>query len=63
MQVVWVCILCRKKQELLSKTGQWINKTSETEGFIRSNIGSVSFLISSTIHARDENKSQLFVFV
>ena len=26
MQVIWVCILCRKKQELLSKTGQWINK-------------------------------------
>lgn len=25
-QVIWVCILCRKKQELLSKTGQWINK-------------------------------------
>ncbi|KAG8316449.1 putative positive regulation of inhibitory postsynaptic [Homalodisca vitripennis] len=26
VQVIWVCILCRKKQELLSKTGQWINK-------------------------------------
>lgn len=25
-QVIWVCILCRKKQELLSKTGQWMNK-------------------------------------
>lgn len=25
-QVVWVCILCRKKQELLSKTGQWMMK-------------------------------------
>ncbi|XP_054270624.1 regulating synaptic membrane exocytosis protein 2-like isoform X3 [Macrosteles quadrilineatus] len=25
-KVIWVCILCRKKQELLSKTGQWINK-------------------------------------
>lgn len=24
--MIWVCILCRKKQELLSKTGQWINK-------------------------------------
>ncbi|XP_071440567.1 regulating synaptic membrane exocytosis protein 2 isoform X6 [Hetaerina americana] len=23
-KVIWVCILCRKKQELLSKTGQWI---------------------------------------
>ncbi|XP_060516998.1 regulating synaptic membrane exocytosis protein 2 [Cylas formicarius] len=23
-KVVWVCILCRKKQELLSKTGQWM---------------------------------------
>ncbi|EFN68019.1 Regulating synaptic membrane exocytosis protein 2, partial [Camponotus floridanus] len=26
--VIWVCILCRKKQELLSKTGQWMSKTS-----------------------------------
>jgi regulating synaptic membrane exocytosis protein 2 len=28
LQVIWVCILCRKKQELLSKSGQWINKSS-----------------------------------
>lgn len=28
LQVIWVCILCRKKQELLSKTGQWINKST-----------------------------------
>lgn len=27
LQVIWVCILCRKKQELLSKTGQWMAKT------------------------------------
>lgn len=33
-QVIWVCILCRKKQELLSKTGQWINKASSPEGLI-----------------------------
>ncbi|XP_028048092.1 regulating synaptic membrane exocytosis protein 2 isoform X4 [Monomorium pharaonis] len=26
-KVIWVCILCRKKQELLSKTGQWMAKT------------------------------------
>ncbi|OQR71884.1 hypothetical protein BIW11_01413 [Tropilaelaps mercedesae] len=25
-KVIWVCILCRKKQELLIKTGQWINQ-------------------------------------
>jgi len=25
LQVIWVCILCRKKQELLSKSGEWIN--------------------------------------
>ncbi|XP_044751578.1 regulating synaptic membrane exocytosis protein 2 isoform X5 [Coccinella septempunctata] len=33
-KVVWVCILCRKKQELLSKTGQWImggTNASETD--------------------------------
>ncbi|XP_034130321.1 rab-3-interacting molecule unc-10 isoform X32 [Drosophila guanche] len=35
-KVIWVCILCRKKQELLSKTGQWINKTGgQQDGFIR----------------------------
>lgn len=28
LQVIWVCILCRKKQELLSKTGQWMTKTA-----------------------------------
>ncbi|XP_051156405.1 regulating synaptic membrane exocytosis protein 2 [Leptopilina boulardi] len=27
-KVIWVCILCRKKQELLSKTGQWMTKTN-----------------------------------
>ncbi|XP_057333108.1 regulating synaptic membrane exocytosis protein 2 isoform X4 [Microplitis mediator] len=26
-KVIWVCIVCRKKQELLSKTGQWMVKT------------------------------------
>ncbi|XP_046485898.1 regulating synaptic membrane exocytosis protein 2 isoform X14 [Neodiprion pinetum] len=26
-KVIWVCILCRKKQELLSKTGQWMTKS------------------------------------
>ncbi|XP_022645205.1 regulating synaptic membrane exocytosis protein 1-like isoform X2 [Varroa destructor] len=25
-KVIWVCILCRKKQELLIKTGQWISQ-------------------------------------
>lgn len=38
-----MCVLCRKKQELLSKTGQWINKqASEAEGFFRPNVSSVS---------------------
>lgn len=32
MQVIWVCILCRKKQELLSKTGEWIKKPGLTAG-------------------------------
>ncbi|XP_046869600.1 regulating synaptic membrane exocytosis protein 2 isoform X17 [Drosophila willistoni] len=35
-KVIWICILCRKKQELLSKTGQWMNKsTVQQDGFIR----------------------------
>ncbi|XP_037808534.1 uncharacterized protein LOC119601591 isoform X3 [Lucilia sericata] len=37
-KVIWVCILCRKKQELLSKTGQWMNKGAvQQDGFIRRN--------------------------
>ncbi|XP_033176320.1 uncharacterized protein LOC100749525 isoform X10 [Bombus impatiens] len=31
-KVIWVCILCRKKQELLSKTGQWITKAGLAAG-------------------------------
>ncbi|KAL5275240.1 unc-10 family protein [Megaselia abdita] len=34
-KVTWVCILCRKKQELLSKTGQWIQKSQNQDGFFR----------------------------
>ncbi|XP_024870617.1 regulating synaptic membrane exocytosis protein 2 [Temnothorax curvispinosus] len=30
-KVIWVCILCRKKQELLSKTGQWMSKTGAVD--------------------------------
>lgn len=33
-QVIWVCILCRKKQELLSKTGQWIHKSAGQEAML-----------------------------
>uniref|UniRef100_A0A8D8HYM9 Regulating synaptic membrane exocytosis protein 2 n=1 Tax=Culex pipiens TaxID=7175 RepID=A0A8D8HYM9_CULPI len=31
-KVIWVCIVCRKKQELLSKTGQWMNKSTSPDG-------------------------------
>ncbi|KAJ6635288.1 Regulating synaptic membrane exocytosis protein 2, partial [Pseudolycoriella hygida] len=34
-KMIWVCILCRKKQELLSKTGQWINKVPESNSYNR----------------------------
>ncbi|XP_026467317.1 regulating synaptic membrane exocytosis protein 2-like [Ctenocephalides felis] len=34
-KVIWVCILCRKKQELLSKTGQWINKGPGQDAIMR----------------------------
>ncbi|XP_075985875.1 rab3 interacting molecule isoform X4 [Anticarsia gemmatalis] len=33
-KVIWVCILCRKKQELLSKTGQWIHKPSGQDSML-----------------------------
>jgi hypothetical protein len=29
LQMIWVCILCRKKQELLIKTGTWMQSTAE----------------------------------
>jgi regulating synaptic membrane exocytosis protein 2 len=35
LQVIWVCILCRKKQELLSKTGQWIQKGPQSDAIMR----------------------------
>lgn len=42
LQTIWVCMLCRKKQELLSKTGQWMTKQgSEADGFFRPNVSSV----------------------
>ncbi|XP_067615778.1 uncharacterized protein Rim isoform X12 [Eurosta solidaginis] len=34
-KIIWVCILCRKKQELLSKTGQWMNKGQQQDNFLR----------------------------
>ncbi|XP_031621686.1 regulating synaptic membrane exocytosis protein 2 isoform X2 [Contarinia nasturtii] len=39
-KVIWVCMVCRKKQELLSSTGQWM-KTTEGEGFICATGGSL----------------------
>ncbi|CAB0028382.1 unnamed protein product, partial [Trichogramma brassicae] len=30
-KIIWVCILCRKKQELLSKSGQWMMKPGGQE--------------------------------
>ncbi|KAH7968963.1 hypothetical protein HPB52_013214 [Rhipicephalus sanguineus] len=32
-KVIWVCILCRKKQELLIKTGQWIHGGSQLDNY------------------------------
>jgi hypothetical protein len=34
-QAIWVCILCRKKQELLSKTGQWIQTGTHLDPVMR----------------------------
>ena len=64
-QVIWVCILCRKKQELLSKTGQWINKASSPEGLIR-HLGSdtrVSFLFSLFNHPHFRCWSAMWIYV
>ncbi|CAL4067948.1 unnamed protein product, partial [Meganyctiphanes norvegica] len=33
-KVIWVCILCRKKQELLIKTGSWINTGHQELGLL-----------------------------
>lgn len=37
-KVIWVCILCRKKQELLIKTGQWINQPLSAMNPMSSNV-------------------------
>ncbi|XP_055680172.1 regulating synaptic membrane exocytosis protein 2 isoform X1 [Lutzomyia longipalpis] len=37
-KTIWVCILCRKKQELLSKTGQWIHKNTVADGLLRNRL-------------------------
>lgn len=50
--MIWVCILCRKKQELLSKTGQWIN----------AGLGGQHDVIMSRIQA-DLNQQQFPQFV
>ncbi|XP_059486616.1 regulating synaptic membrane exocytosis protein 2 isoform X10 [Neocloeon triangulifer] len=34
-KAIWVCILCRKKQELLSKTGQWIQTGTHLDPVMR----------------------------
>ncbi|XP_055698972.1 regulating synaptic membrane exocytosis protein 2 isoform X2 [Phlebotomus papatasi] len=39
-KTIWVCILCRKKQELLSKTGQWIHKNTVADGLLRNRMES-----------------------
>ncbi len=31
-QMIWVCILCRKKQELMIKTGSWMQATTPSSG-------------------------------
>ena len=31
-KMIWVCILCRKKQELLLKSGRWLETTSSSGG-------------------------------
>ncbi|XP_063708928.1 regulating synaptic membrane exocytosis protein 2 [Culicoides brevitarsis] len=51
-KVIWVCILCRKKQELLSKTGQWIGKQSSPVSFCR--VGSDGKSILSPFDSSDK---------
>ncbi|CAL8071989.1 unnamed protein product [Orchesella dallaii] len=38
-KVIWVCILCRKKQELIIKTGQWMNQPLSTSAPEKENRG------------------------
>ncbi len=35
LQMIWVCILCRKKQELLIKTGTWMHGSGSSDPILR----------------------------
>ncbi|XP_055549948.1 regulating synaptic membrane exocytosis protein 2 isoform X3 [Wyeomyia smithii] len=52
-KVIWVCIVCRKKQELLSKTGQWINKSTSPDGVARRIEGDPRSLSHTTLDPHD----------
>ncbi|KFB40250.1 AGAP001690-PA-like protein [Anopheles sinensis] len=52
-KVIWVCIVCRKKQELLSKTGQWMNKSTSPDGMIRRQEGDPRSLPQTMLDPHD----------
>uniref|UniRef100_A0A182Y3Q3 RabBD domain-containing protein n=1 Tax=Anopheles stephensi TaxID=30069 RepID=A0A182Y3Q3_ANOST len=52
-KVIWVCIVCRKKQELLSKTGQWMNKSTSPDGVIRRQEGDPRTLPQTMLDPHD----------
>lgn len=54
-------MLCRKKQELLSKTGQWINKTTDGDGMMRPNMSGVSYIFANS-HTKSQNIHNLHSF-
>ncbi|CAK1548275.1 unnamed protein product [Leptosia nina] len=54
-KVIWVCILCRKKQELLSKTGQWIHKSTGHDSMLwrmESDMRNLPSQVDSTLDKR-----------
>ncbi|XP_022127451.2 regulating synaptic membrane exocytosis protein 2 isoform X2 [Pieris rapae] len=54
-KVIWVCILCRKKQELLSKTGQWIHKSTGHDSMLwrmESDLRNLPSQVDSTLDKR-----------
>ncbi|XP_076307331.1 regulating synaptic membrane exocytosis protein 2-like isoform X2 [Tachypleus tridentatus] len=60
-KVIWVCILCRKKQELLIKTGQWVHSNlNNNEGqSLELSPSSEMFIEHSDSKQRQERRPRL----
>lgn len=42
MQVMWVCNLCRKQQEILTKSGEWFSGSGERPGSLGNSLNNLA---------------------